>query len=48
MTARLLKIITRSGIKPVIDSVYKWDQAVEALEHLDSGRQLGKIVIEVE
>ena len=31
--------------RPVIDSVYQFDQLKEALQHLKTGKQFGKIVI---
>ena len=32
-------------LKPVIDSVYSFEQLPEALRHLETGRQFGKVVI---
>lgn len=43
----LLKAITQNQIKPVIDSVFDFDQAREAYEYIKSARHLGKIVIRI-
>lgn len=37
--------ISRSGIKPVIDSVYPFDRAIEAYHEMRGRRHVGKIVI---
>lgn len=36
-----------SGIRPQIDRIYSFDDAVEAYRHLESGKHFGKIVIEL-
>ncbi|MBV8255121.1 MAG: NAD(P)-dependent alcohol dehydrogenase [Chitinophaga sp.] len=36
-----------NGIKPVIDSVYDLSTVQEAFYHLESGKQFGKIVVEI-
>lgn len=43
---RMNPFLDRHGIKPVIDKVYAFDQAVEAYEHLARGA-FGKVVIKV-
>jgi NADPH:quinone reductase-like Zn-dependent oxidoreductase len=43
----LLSLVQRSGLKPVIDSEYALDDVRGALDRLDSGRQFGKIVINI-
>jgi D-arabinose 1-dehydrogenase-like Zn-dependent alcohol dehydrogenase len=43
----MLRAIQSNGIKPVIDKVYPFDQAHEALRRLGSGGFVGKIVITV-
>ena len=48
MTGRLNRIIERHEIKPVVDEVFKFDEAVEAFERIESGKQFGKVVIVVE
>jgi len=37
--------INIAGIKPVIDRVFNFAHAREALAHLDSGSHFGKVVI---
>ncbi len=39
------KAIGVSGLKPVIDKVFKADQIVEALAYMESGKHFGKIVL---
>ncbi len=39
--------IESSGLKPVIDSVFDFDQAKEALNYMESGSHFGKIVIKI-
>ncbi|AKT38142.1 zinc-dependent alcohol dehydrogenase family protein [Chondromyces crocatus] len=41
------QVITTHGIRPVIDRVFPFEQAVEALRYLESGAHFGKIVITV-
>ena len=48
MTVRLNNVIERHAIKPVVERVFEFDQAVEALELMESGKHFGKIVIRVE
>lgn len=43
---RLVRAVDRTGIKPVVDSVYALGDLAEALDHLDRG-PFGKVVIEV-
>lgn len=38
-------LIEQAGIKPVIDRVFPFAQAVEAFRHLESGSHFGKVVI---
>jgi NADPH:quinone reductase-like Zn-dependent oxidoreductase len=45
--ARLLRAIAENGIEPVIDSVFEFDRAAEAYEHLASAKHFGKIVIKI-
>ena len=47
MFENMNRAIALSGIKPVIDRVFPFDQAVAAYEHLASGSHLGKIVVQV-
>jgi NADPH:quinone reductase-like Zn-dependent oxidoreductase len=41
------KAIEQHQLKPVIDRVFEFDQAVEAYKHLESGSHFGKVVIRV-
>lgn len=43
----LLRTVEQGLIEPVIDSVYALDDALDALTHLESARQFGKIVLTV-
>jgi D-arabinose 1-dehydrogenase-like Zn-dependent alcohol dehydrogenase len=48
MCERLDAFITEHKIKPVIDRVFGWTEAIEALDYLDSGSHFGKIVIRID
>ncbi len=41
----LTRAVAATGLKPVIDRVFTFDQAKEAFSHLESGSHFGKIVI---
>ena len=41
------RAIAASGLKPVIDRVFPFDQAPEALRHLQAAGHVGKVVISV-
>ncbi len=43
----LLLAVGQSQVVPVIDRVYSFDQAREALDHLHQARQFGKLVLKV-
>jgi NADPH:quinone reductase-like Zn-dependent oxidoreductase len=43
----LNRAVTGSGLKPVIDRTFPFDQAREALAYMESGSHFGKIVIRV-
>lgn len=47
MLENLVRFIDTAGIRPVIDRRFGFDEAVGAYEHLEAGRQFGKIVVEV-
>jgi NADPH:quinone reductase-like Zn-dependent oxidoreductase len=47
MFGRMAAAIERHAIKPLIDSVYPFDQAIEAFRALQRGNHFGKIVIDV-
>ena len=40
--------ISKNGLKPVIDKVFPFEKADEAVRHLESGQHFGKIVIDFE
>jgi NADPH:quinone reductase-like Zn-dependent oxidoreductase len=42
------RAIAHSGLHPVIDRVFTFDQAAEALRYMESGAHFGKIVIRVD
>ena len=44
---RMLVFISKHRLRPVIDRVYPFEQYAEALQHLDSGDFIGKVVIRV-
>jgi NADPH:quinone reductase-like Zn-dependent oxidoreductase len=39
--------IQRTGLRPVVDRVFSFEQAPEAYRYLESGRHLGKVVVRV-
>ena len=39
--------IAATGLRPVIDRVFPFDEAREALHHLQAARHVGKVVISV-
>jgi NADPH:quinone reductase-like Zn-dependent oxidoreductase len=43
----MARAITQNKIKPVIDRVFPFDQALDAYQHLPSGNFIGKLVITV-
>jgi NADPH:quinone reductase-like Zn-dependent oxidoreductase len=43
---RMNPFLDKHGIKPVIDKVYAFDEAVQAFEHLARG-PFGKVVIKI-
>ncbi|KAI0046943.1 NAD-P-binding protein [Auriscalpium vulgare] len=43
----LLRFFEAKELKPYIDKVFPFDEAVEALEYLQSGQHLGKVVVRV-
>lgn len=42
---RMVRSFEQNGIKPVVDKVFPFDQAQEALGYLKSGKHFGKVVI---
>jgi NADPH:quinone reductase-like Zn-dependent oxidoreductase len=47
MLAALVRAVDVSGIAPVIDKTFAFDDAVDAFAHLKSGDHLGKVMIEM-
>lgn len=45
--AQVAALVERGGIHPVIDSVFEFERAVEAFDHLVAGRAKGKIVLKL-
>jgi NADPH:quinone reductase-like Zn-dependent oxidoreductase len=43
----LTRAVAATGLKPIIDHVFAFDQAQAAFAHLESGAHLGKVVIRV-
>jgi zinc-binding alcohol dehydrogenase/oxidoreductase len=43
----MLKHVEEHEIRPVIDGIYPFDQADEALRRMDAAGQFGKLVIRV-
>lgn len=43
----LLKAVAQNGIKPVIDTVFDFDDAGQAYEHMRAAKHFGKIVIRI-
>jgi NADPH:quinone reductase-like Zn-dependent oxidoreductase len=39
--------ITVNQMRPVIDRIFEFDQAVEALKYMESGAHFGKVVVRV-
>lgn len=44
---RLLKAVARNGIRPVVDTVFDFDDAPKAYEYLRSAQHFGKVVIRI-
>ncbi len=45
--AHVAGVIEAGKVKPVIDRVFAFDEAVEALQYLEAGRAKGKVVVAV-
>jgi D-arabinose 1-dehydrogenase-like Zn-dependent alcohol dehydrogenase len=41
----MLNLVNAHQIKPLVDSVFTFDNAVEAFNRMRDGKQLGKIVL---
>ena len=40
------RAIEASQLRPVVDRVFDFDQAVQALKYLESGAHFGKVVVD--
>lgn len=47
MFEQLIRALTVTGVRPVIDRVFPFDKARDAYEHLASGSHFGKVVVRV-
>jgi NADPH:quinone reductase-like Zn-dependent oxidoreductase len=45
--AEIAKLLTAGKIRPVIDKVFPFEQAKEALAYLEKGRAKGKVVVQI-
>ena len=45
--AEIGELLKAGKIRPVIDKVFPFDQAKEALAYLDQGRAKGKVVVQI-
>ncbi len=48
MFVRLIEQMASHNIKPVIDRVYDFEQAHDAIRYMAGGRKIGKVVIRVQ
>jgi NADPH:quinone reductase-like Zn-dependent oxidoreductase len=46
--ADMVAFVGREGIRPVIDGIYPFEQADEAMRRMDNGGQFGKLVLKIE
>ena len=44
---QVVDFVAQKGIRPRVDRVFPLEQTAQALSHLESGAQLGKVVIEI-
>jgi NADPH:quinone reductase-like Zn-dependent oxidoreductase len=45
--AEIVRVLSEGELRPVIDSTYPLDRAVDAFHRLAAGEQIGKIVVEI-
>lgn len=43
----LIRVVSATGLKPLIDRVFPFEEARAAFDHLEGGTHMGKIVIRV-
>ena len=46
--ASLMRVVAQGRLRPVIDSVYPFDDALAAFDRLERGEQFGKIVLDLQ
>ena len=46
--AGVYDLVARGAAKPIVDEVFPLSEAAAAHEHLESGRQFGKVVLEID
>jgi NADPH:quinone reductase-like Zn-dependent oxidoreductase len=44
----MIQFINDKQLKPVVDSIFPWTEAEQALRRMDNKEQFGKIVLRVE
>ncbi|MDE0243754.1 MAG: zinc-binding dehydrogenase, partial [Gammaproteobacteria bacterium] len=47
MFTDLIRAMVRNDIRPVIDRVFDWDDVYDAIDYMQSGEKIGKLVIRV-
>jgi NADPH:quinone reductase-like Zn-dependent oxidoreductase len=47
MLEKVVRFADATGLQPVVDRVFTFDQAREAYRHMESGSHFGKVVIAV-
>ena len=45
--AEIVRVLRQGQLRPVIDSAYPLDRAVDAFHRLEAAEQIGKIVVEI-
>jgi NADPH:quinone reductase-like Zn-dependent oxidoreductase len=45
--AEIVKLLGQGHLRPTVDSVYQLSDAVDAFARLESGQQMGKVVVEI-
>lgn len=43
--AEFIDFVNKTQLKPVVDSIWKLEDAAKAFDHLDAGKQFGKVVV---
>lgn len=45
--AEMIEFVNKTNLEPVVDSVWEMEEAAKAFDHMDQGKQFGKIVVAV-